>query len=120
MNIKQLMADLGPNFNVNLDGEQIPINDLRVVKVEKEEPFKFFYKLSYNQRDYKSVDVLKRHRASTKRNQPLLTSQPQLPTLKKAYSSKLQLNEKKREDLQFLVKKGYIPKYYQLFYDSIC
>ncbi|KAJ8964508.1 hypothetical protein NQ314_004796 [Rhamnusium bicolor] len=144
-NVKQLMTDLGPNFNVNTDEEQVPINDLRVVKVEKQQPFKYFYKTAFSDSEYKTVNVLQKPPPKSKRSkllglstvqttstrsiEPLQASKrarfpdvptlPQLPTLKKAYNSKRKLNDNKIVDLKFLLEKKYIPKYYSLFYNSL-
>lgn len=121
MNIKQLMNDLGSNFNVNSDGDQLVINDLRVVKVEKTEPFKYFYKTSYSDTQFKTVDILQKKRLNTKRQkvEQLQPPAPEIPVLKRAYARKRQLNEKKIEDLKFLLAKGYIPKYYRAFYETL-
>ncbi|KAJ8967718.1 hypothetical protein NQ314_002664 [Rhamnusium bicolor] len=130
-NVKQLMTDLGPNFNVNTDEEQVPINDLRVVKVEKQQQFKYFYKTAFSDSEYKTVNVLQKPPPKSKRSKllglstvqttstrsieplqaykrarfPDVPTLPQLPTLKKAYNSKRKLNDNKIVDLKFLLEK---------------
>ncbi|CAH1100572.1 unnamed protein product [Psylliodes chrysocephalus] len=43
VNIKQLMTDLGPNFNINSDEEQIPIYDLNSCQSREGETIQVFF-----------------------------------------------------------------------------
>lgn len=56
-NVKQLLADFGSNFTTNSKGEQVAINSLRVVKVEKAHPWKYFYKTSFSDSNFKDVVI---------------------------------------------------------------
>lgn len=113
------MVDLGSNFNVNTDGDQLTINDLRVVRVQKNEPYNFFYKTSFSDPQFKTVGILQKKRLRTKKQKVDEPKQPGIPTLKKAYNRKRELPGKKIEDLKFLLAKGYIPRYYKSFYESL-
>lgn len=122
INVKQLMADTGTNFNVNSNGEPVLLNKIRVVKVEKKKPFLFFYKTSYAESydNWKTVDV--RHvqqKKNTRASGSAINSSETLPSLQKAYKTKLSINENKKKDLRFLLEKNYIPKYYHNFYQSL-
>lgn len=122
VDVKQLMADTGINFNVNTKGEQVFISNLRIVRVEKNQPFLFFYKMSYTEsEEWKSVDVRGNAmvKKTTRRSESASTRFNTLPTLKKAYKSKLTINENKKKDLKFLLEKNFIPNYYKGFYESL-
>ncbi|CAG9767658.1 unnamed protein product [Ceutorhynchus assimilis] len=122
VDVKQLMADTGINFNVNTKGEQVFISNLRIVRVEKNQPFLFFYKMSYTEsEEWKSVDVRGNAmvKKTTRRSESASTRLNTLPTLNKAYKSKLTINENKKKDLKFLLEKNFIPNYYKGFYESL-
>lgn len=117
VDVKQLAKDYGnPSFNVNTEGEKVCISDMQVIKVVKNEPFKLFYKTSYSDEIFKIIDIKRNSLRNVKKNLQQLNV---VPTLNKAYKNKLGINENKAKDLKFLLEKGYIPKYYSTFYNSL-
>ncbi|CAH1102894.1 unnamed protein product [Psylliodes chrysocephalus] len=108
VHVKQLMADTGINFNVNTKGEQVFISNLRIVRVEKNQPFLFFYKMSYTEsEEWKSVDVRGNAivKKTTRCSESASTRFNILPTLKKAYKSKLTINENKKKRFEISIGK---------------
>lgn len=115
INIKQLATYFGNTFSTNSHGEKVSVNDIRVLKVEKKEPLKVFYKTSYSESEFKTINVKK----TTPRKSMNTEKDNVLPPLSKAYKSKFVLNENKIRDLKFLLDNGYIPSYYTTFYRSL-
>ncbi|CAH2102002.1 unnamed protein product [Euphydryas editha] len=110
-------------FNKNADGEIVKIGDIKVIKIEKTEEnddankIKVFYKTSYIQDEFKEIKLQKqRHNVRNVRTQ---NSRSRLQ-IKRLYHTKLQLSERKKDDLRSLVQSKHIPKYYaSSFYDNI-
>lgn len=87
------------------------MNDIRILKVEKDSPLHFYYKTSFEDKEFKAVSV---------RNQRLSTTNTlQSISLTPAYKQKLRLKERKKEDLMNLIQKNYIPQYYKDFYANL-
>lgn len=120
VDVKKLTHEMGTNFENNTSGERVFLSKLQMVKVEKSEPFLFFYKTSYSDEEWKTVDT-RRNQAKKATRATCSTGNPfqALPRLQQAYKAKLPLNENKIRDLKFLLEKNYIPEYYRHFYESI-
>ncbi|RVE39906.1 hypothetical protein evm_015444 [Chilo suppressalis] len=110
IDLKLLQDEWGYNFTTNTEAESVNWNNIKVLKITKENPTSFFYKSSYENQNYKEVNV----RNKRKKMKPLseITIQP-------AYSEKQQLSENKKKDLKDLIAKGLIPSFYAAFYNSI-
>ncbi|XP_075986434.1 uncharacterized protein LOC142983446 [Anticarsia gemmatalis] len=93
----------------NTEGETIKINDIKIIKIEKTEEStgtKVSYKTSYVQEEFKEVKLQSQRRAR--------------PTLKRLYTARIPLAERKKEDLTSLIRQRAIPLYYaSSFYNSI-
>ncbi|KAF2893553.1 hypothetical protein ILUMI_12621 [Ignelater luminosus] len=84
-NLKQLNEKLGNlECTRNNDGK---LSDMKVIKIEKEDPFKILYKTSYAQEGY-SVLHIRRRRSSVKTN--VLGLEP-------LYKKELQISDQKKE-----------------------
>lgn len=121
IDIKQLAAAMGSNFNINQNGEAVLLSKIKVVKVEKDVPCSFFYKYSYSESDneWKMVDLRRQKKSARTSGSGNITFSDTLPALEKAYKTKLPLNDNKKKDLKFLLDKNFIPSYYHNFYNSL-
>lgn len=109
-NFKNLQESWGYNFNKTKDGKSIVWNDVKMIKVSKNNPFSFFIKESYKQQNYSEVCVRNR------RTKMLPLDEL---TLSKAYVGKQVLSENKKKDLRELIAKNLIPSFYHDYYNSI-
>lgn len=107
---KKLQEDWGYNFNTNTNGETVNWNEIKVIKVTKENPFVFYYKTSYEEETYQEVNVRNKRKKMKIQSEILLD---------KAYNQKQELSANKKKDLNELLTKGLIPSYYKHVYDSI-
>ncbi|CAG9836389.1 unnamed protein product [Diabrotica balteata] len=105
-----------PTFNfenkicTNTNGQNVNWNDIKQLKVSKDDPITFKYKTSYEDEVFKEVNMRNKRRKMTPLSEILL---------KKAYTSKKELSANKKKDMKELVTKGLIPLYYANFYNSI-
>lgn len=100
---KMVQEEWGTNFNLDEDRNQVKWQDIKILRVEKENPGAFFYKTSFSDENYKKVSVRKRR---TKDDQIVFTG------LKQAYSQKIPLSEAKVKDIKELITKNAIPQQY--------
>lgn len=107
IDIKQLPV---PRLNKSVDGQVVKLSDIKVIKIEKNEhnEIKIQYKLSYFD-DFKDLDLTKR--TNNRNNRP--------PELKPLYLRKLDISERKKNDVRSLIDAGLIPSYYTSYYESI-
>lgn len=111
--LKALCIQIGKNFVKNTTNEKIVWNDVKIVRVEKTQPDIIFYKTSYAQADFKSIDV--RQNAKRLRNQDQRTLFELVPAYKKAPP----IDSKKKKDLLDLCKENAIIPVYWPFYESL-
>ena len=76
---------------------------------KKSDPGVLFVKTSYEQENFSRITVKSRQRKSK------LTT----VTLAPAYQTKQALPERKKKDLKDLLTGNHIPKFYEVYYDSI-
>lgn len=108
MDLKNLTQQLGSNFNKTSDNDTIKTGDIKVVRVQKSEPSMLYVKTSYEQKEYKKIKV-----NNTRRRQGSNLS------IKQAYMRKLVISDRKKSDIEELLKANLIPKSYKPIYDSI-
>ena len=101
--LKTLPAQLGKNFNINTEKSKFHWHDIKMLRVDKQSPRKFFFKTSYEDQTYKTVNM----KNSTTTRHSLET--PGCLELPKAYTSKFPLADNKKKDIQELVDKKIIP-----------
>lgn len=56
--LKKLNEIIG-NIDGRSNDEDSKISNMRIIKIEKEDPFKILYKMSYAQEDYNVVNIKK-------------------------------------------------------------
>lgn len=111
--LSTLCNELGPNFNVNEQGEKFLMGDIVEVNVKKEKPFIVHYKTDFSQPDYKTIDI----RSYSKRNK----TYPEKSTIimKQAYTEPPKISIAKKQDLLSLCHSNLIPDQYHEFYDKL-
>lgn len=88
--LNDLQENWGYNYNENERREPVIWNDIKVFKFCKDEPFSIFYKTSYTEDNFQTINL----RNKRKKNMPDIMS----ITLKEVYSRRLDLTENKKED----------------------
>lgn len=127
---KEFITHLGQNFKCNEEASSFKFSEIKIIRVEKKTPGAFFYKLSFSEKEFRKVDlnmdidsplnIRKRTRISPKStNVNKKVDNIHTLKLKKAYKSKLPINERKKKGLLDLLKKETIPKFYASFYESL-
>ncbi|XP_072394907.1 uncharacterized protein [Diabrotica undecimpunctata] len=109
--VKALQEEWGYNFNINTLGESVVWNNIKVIECRTDQPFTLFYKLSYKDHQFFSINV---------RNKPrkkVLTINEIY--LKKAYTQKAEISEIKKRHIKELISKNLIPSFYASFYDAL-
>lgn len=104
--IKSLCTQIGVNITVNTENEAVKFMSIKIMKVEKQSPSSIFYKTSYSQAEFKEAIVIRRKKTVA-------------VELKKEFSAKPGISEKKKEDLLYLVKKNCIPSFYKPYYEQL-
>lgn len=107
---KILQEEWGYNFTTNSDGQNVNWNEIKILKICKQNPTVFFYKTSYKQVNYQEVDV-----RNKRKKMKALTE----ISLQQAYSKKQEISANKKKDLKELITKALIPSFYAGFYNSI-
>lgn len=80
--------------------------DLKVIKIKQDDIRAIHFKNSYADEDFKRAVVIKKRKEIN-------------VDVKKAYTAKPGISQKKKADLMELVNKNLIPRYYRSFYESL-
>lgn len=105
----RIVADsIGRNYSMNEDGEKVVWADIKVLHFVKQEPYRFFYKTSFEEQEYKCVSV----RARQRRTHPQVE-------LRLAYDSPPTIDFNKKKDLVSLCNEYVIPSVYWDFYRTL-
>ncbi|CAK1600151.1 unnamed protein product [Parnassius mnemosyne] len=110
---KDLADQLAVNFYKNLNGDNVRLSDIRVIKFVKGSDV-YSYKTSYEDTAEWIQCII--HTGPKRRNRKNQTAEI---LVKKAYNAKLCISERKKEDLLHLINSNIIPKYYEPFYNSL-
>lgn len=102
--LKTLQEEWRKNFSIDTEKGKVNWNDIKILKVSKEHPDSFFYKISYEQVEFKRVDM---NNAKKTRSQECNADSI---SLVQAYSKKFPLSDLKKNHLQELVDKNIIKK----------
>lgn len=86
---------------------ELKLSEVKILKVKRESPNSVFYKSSYSEQQFKEVTVIK------KKKPPIAI------TLSKAFDTKPGLPKNKRDDINDLIKKNLIPRFYKQFYENL-
>lgn len=110
LDLKDLCSQIGNNFTKNTNGDTFHFPDIKVLKVDKDNPFKFYYKTSYKE-NFQEVDIRSSRKSRSNSNFQL--------TLKKVYNEKINISENKKKDIFDLLEKGLLPSYYKEYYKQL-
>lgn len=88
--VKVLQESWGNNFSLDEDKTQFKWHDIKILKVEKENPEAFFYKTSFEDKTFKKTYERKRRAANQSFTSVDLT---------RAYSEKIPLSDAKKKDI---------------------
>jgi hypothetical protein len=108
--LKELSGSLGSNFSKTTENETVKMTGIKIVTLNRRNPYTFSYKTSYSQENYKNIEV--NNRRKTKSAAALLVLQP-------AHSKKLPIGDTKKADIFDLLSKNHTPKFYATFYESL-
>ncbi|XP_057662714.1 uncharacterized protein LOC130897815 [Diorhabda carinulata] len=106
--LKVFAESFGSNFNVNTERSTVTWHDIKIIRVEKQHANSFFYKTSYENEEFKEIDVRGNKRSRPRKSMPSQISSQ----LVLAYSKKIPLAENKKKDIKDLIQKRIIPQYY--------
>ena len=111
--LKNLANECGSRFTKNTEGETVKISDIKIIKFEKSEntQIQIHYKTSYSDQIFKQIDSVAPR--STRQNR-------QSFNLRKLYTERLKLSDRKKQDLKSLIENSLIPQCYaHSFFNSI-
>lgn len=97
--------------------ESVRTGDIAVLRVEKEETQKIFFKYKYSEAQYREINMALSQKRNTRG--AATTVGEILPNLRPLYEKPVGLDKKKKEGLLKLVEKNIIPKFYASFYNSL-
>jgi hypothetical protein len=109
--LKALFGSLESNLKKTTENGTVKITDIKTVKVDERIPYTFAFKTSYFQENYKKKVVVNNRR----KTKPAAAQS----VMQQAYSKKLSIGYKKKYDILDLVRKNGIPKFYDIFYESL-
>lgn len=101
------LIKLGLNNLKNTNNDSVKIGNIKIVKFVKGENA-MLYKTSYAQSEFEKVEAKPGRKNKTQTN-----------LLKKLYTTKPKLNEKKKQSILSLFHKNAIPKYYFNYYNNL-
>jgi len=105
--LKKLSSDIGNNYKLNQDGENVLWNEIKMIKIEKDNPTLLKYKTSYKDNDFKIIDIRRKCRKS-------------LVDLKLFnLNSDIKISLEKKKDLVSLCHSNAIPKNHWSFYETL-
>lgn len=110
VDLKVLQDSWGYNYSTDTQGKNVVWNDIKVIKVEKENPTVFYLKTSYSEQEFREVNV--RNKRKKMNTITEITLQP-------AYHGKQRLSENKKKDLREMISKPLIPAFYAGFYERL-
>lgn len=96
IDMKDLSSHYGMNFSKDVSNNTIVMSDIKIVEVEKCNPFTFFCKTSYADVEYREVCVKRAKRSSTTNS---------AINFKPLYATKISLHRKKKSGLLNLFRK---------------
>ena len=95
---------------LNKRSDDCKMSDMKIIKIEKEDPYKILYKTSYAQDNFCILNVKKPRTTVKKRNHLML--QP-------LYKAQIKIPDKKKKGLLELLEKKHIPSRHADFYNNL-
>lgn len=106
--MKRLASDIGPlRIIKNIQNQPVKFKEIKMMRVQRDSPNSFFYKLSYSDSSFMEAVIIKKA-------QPYYNV-----SLKPAFIQKPKISEAKKNDLMRLIEKNLIPKVYKTFYENL-
>lgn len=106
---KKISSLMGSNFNKNEEREKVTWNDIKIMRVKKDEANKIFYKTSFTQECFKVINIREKTRRKRMENISLVP----------AYNKPPNIPNNKKEDLVSLCNDNLIPKRHHQFFMSL-
>lgn len=103
------LSQMVKNFNIDENGQKIVWGDIKCIQVKKEDPYKFGYKSSFSDLDFKIVNTRRKQRGRISEN----------ITLEHAYNEAPAIPNHKKRDLLSLCTANLIPQCHHSFYESL-
>lgn len=113
--LKDLTIQTSFNFHKDSFGDVVKINDTCVFNVKKDSPDVFYYKTSFSQAEYKSVNIRNKNRTRS----GTIFNSFETVRLKRAYNDVIPIQPKKFDDLMYLLQNNAIKKSHSHFYNSL-
>lgn len=108
LDFKKLCGEMGKNYNTDEEGNQVLWNDIKVIKVEKTLENQFQIKTSYEEIEYRTINIRRRQRGNCSSME-----------LSKAYSRPPGISNLKKKDLISLCNANVIQEHYHKFYQDL-
>lgn len=113
MDLKLLSDEMAFNYSKNINGDQIKLSDIKMLRFEKGND-SYFYKTSYDDdASWQAVQIRTISRRSSGARDIKRIN------LKPAYNSKLPINANKKADILSLIQSNIIPRFYEPFFSSL-
>lgn len=123
LDFKQLCPQVGKNFHKTTEGLDLKMTEFRVLKVEKDKPDSFMVKTSFREEEpFHTIKLFPTRKKSKSAEQTstagksIIEYPKDIPQL---YGSKLQIADRKKEDVLELLKSKIIPAAYRDYYNSL-
>jgi hypothetical protein len=112
IDLKLLTDKIGYNFQKNIEGEQIKISNIKIIRFVKGS------EVCFNKNSYKYITWEK---AQIKKTGTRCTAAKDIGSIKTklTYNSKIPIAENKKKDIQSLLTSNIISKYYETFYNIL-
>ncbi|XP_045454105.1 uncharacterized protein LOC123667070 [Melitaea cinxia] len=103
---KDACTQMGVNLTKDEEGNSVKIGNIKILKIEKDNPRILFYKNSYGEEEFKKAEIIRKKKRID-------------VNVKKAYDCKPGISDRKKADLLDLLNKNLIPQFYARFYNSL-
>lgn len=120
-NLKDIASTIGTNFSKNINSESVKMSTFKIIKAEKEQPNKLFYKTSYSEEQFQTIQVKLPRASSNTRSSANTTSGNTIVQLKRLYNAKPGISEKKKTSILslFSQNKSVVPQYYFNYFKNL-
>lgn len=112
--LKKLADEIGLNTGKDIVGNTIKTSDIRMIQFRSNSTT-FSYKTKYEE-DWIQAEIRTKKARSTRHENSKEIKDLKLAA---AYTSKIDISQNKKKDLQELIQKNIIPRFYSGFYESV-
>lgn len=114
IDVKQLTNDIGFNCQKNVNGGQIKVSEMKMIRFVKDSDV-YFYKTSYKEEGWnqaqRKISGSRRSGAKNAHNDNIVKNP--------AYHAAIPIADNKRAGFQSLLRSNIIPKYYESFFNTL-